>query len=790
MNGGPRGRFPGLLLGSMFGVALAFAPVSAECLERSAHAAEPTVEPPSRLDHGTVPYPPTGIGSASVVLDLVIDRDGSVAEWHLVDGSEPFATAAIDAAKGWRFAPAMRGGRRTQARIRMRIDFAAPAPVPPLPEPTTPPSRPPTPGATPPTAPRATSSAQEVNVYDVRPEPGRQEMTGAEVRQMPGSFGDAFRAIEALPGVTPVISGLPYFLVRGAPPGNTGFFLDGVRVPALFHLGVGAAVVHPGLIDRVDFYQGGYPARFGRYTGGILSGEVLPAPEHAHAEAEVRLLDAGALVSVPIDGGRGDFLASGRYGYHGPLLSLFAPTIGLAYWDYQTRVRWRPTDSDEIGAFAFGSYDSLTQRDDNTHRTSEILGIKFHRVDLRWDRRTGVDGTLRVALTLGYDRSSTGEAQADLESAAAAIQSESVRLRTEWSDHAGGLADVRIGADASVERYNVLLPTIAPDVGSSPTTGIAEPGGASLQTDFDSGVYGELTWRPVPALELRPGLRIDAFTSRSPATPTTEASERALVGVDPRLAVRWQETKILAWLAALGVAHQASNIPLPSPGLQFSQLSRGLQSANQYSAGAELKLPADFTATADLFLHDYTGLADYLESCPTGETTCTFNGRAVGLEVLVRRTLTRSLSGWLSYTLSRAERDAYYLGTWIRRLSEFDRTHVFNLVLAADLGAGWRSGARLVGYSGLPYSTATGSIGPPDARGPPFVRVDVRVEKRWRALGGRLSLVVEWLNALLNKEAFVASCQSFFVGSTIGSSCAPNVIGPITFPSIGLEGEW
>src|ERR1035441_8762808 len=116
---------------------------------------------------------------------------------------------------------------------------------------------------------------------------------------MPGSFGDAFRAIEAMPGVSPLLSGVPYFLVRGAPPGNTGFFIDRVHVPALFHLGVGAAVVHPGLIDRVDFFPGGYPARFGRFTGGILSGELSPEAQRPHAEASLRLLDAGGLVDVP-----------------------------------------------------------------------------------------------------------------------------------------------------------------------------------------------------------------------------------------------------------------------------------------------------------------------------------------------------------------------------------------------------------------------------------------------------------------------------------------------------------
>ena len=638
--------------------------------------------------------------------------------------------------------------------------------------------------------PAAQTHANEVQVRGKKPDPGRYRMTGRDVRQMPGAFGDAFRAIEALPGVVPIVSGLPYFLVRGAPPGNTGFYIDGVRVPALFHLGVGAAVIHPGLIERVDFYPGGYPARFGRFTGGILSGEVLPTPTRPHVVASVRLLDAGALVSTPFDGGRGDLLASGRYGYPGPLLSVFAPDTGLAYWDYQTRAQWRPSDRDQVGVFAFGSYDSVSQRNTITQQPVEILGIQFHRVDLRWDRRTSPTGALRVALTLGDDRSSTGDtSRPDTPSF---IESQSVGLRTEWTDRVAEAADVRVGADVSLEHYRVLLPFSTSAVNASSPL-FAAPSTESLQTDLESGAYAELAWRPAPSLDVRPGVRVDAFTSRSPAADLpagTSIAERAVLAFDPRLSLRWDLSATVAAIAALGVAHQASNIPLPSPGLQFSQLSRGLQSADQYSAGAEVKLPGEFVATADLFWHEYTGLADYIESCPRGQPTCSFDGRAIGLEVMVQEALARRLTGWVSYTLSRAERDAFFGGQWIRRLSEFDRTHVVNVILAADLGARWRAGTRVIAYSGLPYSTFTGIEGPPDARGPPFVRVDLRVEKQWSAFGGNLSLVFEWLNALLAKESFTASCEAILVDGRPSGECGPTEIGPITFPSIGLEGAW
>jgi hypothetical protein len=163
----------------------------------------------------------------------------------------------------------------------------------------------------------------------------------------------------------------------------------------------------------------------------------------------------------------------------------------------------------------------------------------------------------------------------------------------------------------------------------------------------------------------------------------------------------------------------------------------------------------------------------------------------------VRRRLTERFTGWLSYTLSRTERDwpaGAEFGSVrpqvVRGLSEFDRTHVLNAVFAADLGDGWRAGLRVMAYSGLPYASHTfASDSPPDSRGPPFVRVDVRFQKTWRALGGKMSFVFEWLNALLQKESISTTCSASYGDQT--PTCAPQQLPiPITFPSVGLEQTW
>ena len=75
---------------------------------------------------------------------------------------------------------------------------------------------------------------------------GQTTFGGQEVRQVPGAFGDAFRVMEALPGVTPMVSGLQFVFVRGAPPGNNGSYIDGVRIPLLYHVGAGPNVLPRG----------------------------------------------------------------------------------------------------------------------------------------------------------------------------------------------------------------------------------------------------------------------------------------------------------------------------------------------------------------------------------------------------------------------------------------------------------------------------------------------------------------------------------------------------------------
>jgi hypothetical protein len=643
------------------------------------------------------------------------------------------------------------------ATIRLEVSFLAPRAS----EVAEPAPTPAEPGRAPPlhaTA-QAAPAPESVEVL-VRGEPlapSAESLTRAEVRQLPGAFGDPFRAIEVLPGVTPIASGLPFFYVRGAPPGNVGYFLDGVRVPYLYHWGLGPSVVHPALVSRVDLYPGGYPARFGGFAGGIVSGETAEPRTDWHGEGNLRVFDVGAMTETGFADGRGTVLLGGRYSYSAAILSLIVRDLVLDYRDYQARVSYDLTPKDRVSVFSFGSYDLLGEQ--KADMLNILFGSEFYRLDLRYDRSFARSSTVRYAVTLGWAQTRIAEQRN--------ASDRSIGSRVELRHPLDEQAVLRGGADVMLDAFGPSR--LKYDDPNDP--GVKQRNALFPQrNDVMLGAWADLVLDVTPAVEVTPGVRVNLFTS----------GNATALGVDPRLAARFKVTDKVRIVHAYGIAHQPPSYIALIPGLVPGTLRRGLQRSLQTSAGVEMDLPEEITASATLFQNAFFNMTDAI-GATSGQIDINADqrslGSAVGLELLVRRRLTKALGGFLAYTLSRSVRS-------IGRESfpsAYDRTHVVNAALAYNLGRAWRAGTRLMFYTGGPRSApANGLLVPPRSgvvRNPAFYRLDLRLEKRWNiGRRGWLSAVLEVLNATLSRETLM---------STDGST---QTIGPVTIPSIGVEG--
>src|SRR5581483_6819815 len=182
-----------------------------------------------------------------------------------------------------------------------------------------------------------------------------------------------------------------------------------------------------------------------------------------HASADVRLYDAGALVSAPLPGGEGAVAAAARYSYTGAAISLLSSSVSLAYWDYQLRVD-RRLGPLRLTLLALGSSDALSYQAVSMARNDIALG--FHRLGLRAALPIA-GGILQAGVALGVDHSG-----APLESFPVNIDSRSVIPRLAFR-RSTARTDLEVGFDGELQRF-------------APQTAIMRPGALDLITGRDA----------------------------------------------------------------------------------------------------------------------------------------------------------------------------------------------------------------------------------------------------------------------------------------------------------------
>jgi hypothetical protein len=599
----------------------------------------------------------------------------------------------------------------------------------------------------------------EVTVQGQRPRagPGSEVITRSSARELPGAFGDPLRAVESEPGVTPIVSGLPYFFVRGAPPASVGIFIDGIEVPLLYHAFFGPSVIHPGLFERVDLYKGAPPASYGRYAGAVIATETRAPRYELNGEASLRIIDAGALVETPFADGRGSALVAGRYSYTGLVLSLLSNTK-LQYWDYQTLVAYRLSAHETLGVFAFGAFDLFESGDPDL--AGQIGGqTQFHRLDLRYDWAPDERSQVRVALTGGFDRTRD-------ENGSGSLRDESLRARLEARHELSATVGVDAGADVRLDSFRLAASPMRVDYSDLSAL-------FPSRDDGTGGAYVSLRLRPDRHVRFVPGVRADLY-----------AVQGALKGAfDPRFASEFQLSRRWVVEQSIGLSHQRANFLPGVPAASVGTLQGGLESGAVFDAGVRFKPGADFTLAATVFRTAFFDVVDPVGSqrdftIDRGALNDRVTIQTQGIEARVSRPLTRHLGGFLAYTFSHSERNHGASSS----ISGYDRPHVVQAALTADFGWNVRAGGRAVYYSGIPALLL--NEGSPHfssrVRGPSFFRLDLRLEKRFEFRAARyLSVIAEVLNATGSEEVLRAEC---------GTICQADKSGPVVLPSVGVEG--
>lgn len=651
----------------------------------------------------------------------------------------------------------------------------------------------------------------------------RRTLERREITKVPGTGGDALRAIQSLPGVArpPALAGL--LIVRGSSPQDTNYFFDGALVPIVYHFGGLSSVVPTEMLDRLDFYPGNFSTRFGRVTGGAIDvglrspntscnadyGRKLPEGEDPkdcyHGLIQADLIDTRVLVQGPI-AKDWSFAIGGRRSWVDAWLKPALESAGAGvttapvYYDYQAFVEYRPNPRQKLRFQFYGSSDALEVLINNPSAQEAAFSgslqfsTAFYRGQVVYQHQLTKDVELNTTVAFGRDKLGFGIGPLQFD-----LDSYPVTLRTEFGWNLLRGLKLNTGIDMWAGSFDVFVrapmppPEGQPDPG--PTTGKPLLETADSGEIFRPGWYAEAEVTPSQRVLLVPGVRVDYARDSGHADIGPRLTGRYLLrGAANDLDAEGNKARKTALKGGLGYFYkppefQETNAVFGTPNLQSNR-------ALHASVGVEQELTDQLELSVEGY---YKDLDRQVVAGMAGGYSNLGTGRVIGAETLLKYKPDSRFFGWIAYTISKSTRrngpgqEEYHF--------QFDQTHNLIMLGSYRLGDGWEIGARfrvVSGNMGTPvsrfpspaslYAGDPGSYAPLQGklnseRLPLFHQLDVRLERSWQFADWRMLAYLDVWNAY-NNAAVEAYQYNFDF-----SSRAPQTGLPI-LPSLGLRGEF
>ncbi len=637
----------------------------------------------------------------------------------------------------------------------------------------------------------AETGGERIEITDIAPSaPGETKVDARTARSVPGG-GDAGKVVQSMPAVARPPAGSSEIVVWGAAPRDTRVFVDGVPVPALYHLGGYRSAVGNDLVGDIKLTPAAFGPDRGRAIGGVID-IGLEDPSSVGVpkwRAQVDVLDgslAGKTVAGPIT-----IAAAVRQSWLDRAIGAvtdpqqLAPNAPLPSWtDAQVVARGKLSPHVTVIGWVLGSLDGLARTlasDDPATEVREQIDQRWLRaqVTLRREREAGFEsGTVWFGRERSADDYRFGMTPASHASTAWVGGARGVQ-QTRMSDQ----LTLTLGGDLDAERATLARTgslTIPAREGDLHIFG--QPPGDDVTADRWTATTLDLAGHS--ALDVRAGrvtatlggrfdgwlLDASRLTPRVGTTPGIGA-QQILFTEDPRGTVQVKVSHDALLRVDGGRYHQARAASDASA--VFGTPTLGLERAWHVTAGGQWRrAPIAIEAAGyarwldDLVARDLAVTPPLAEALTQGGT-----GKVIGVQLIARVVGWRGLTGWLSYALSRSTRkDA---ASQTRRLFDHDQTHGLIAVAGWEHGP-WTVGGRVRVSTGEPRTDVLGSYF--DSRSgrfqpirgvhngtrlPTFFAADLRGERRFALASARAAvyLEVQNLTGRANAEEIIYSAD-------------------------------
>lgn len=515
--------------------------------------------------------------------------------------------------------------------------------------------------------------------------------------------GDPAQVVKTLPGVQS--RGLSTeVIVWGSGPHDTGYYIDDLQVPYIFHNFDNLSVIPAEFLQSVEFSAGGFGVEYGDATGGIITLRTkTEIPERPQTDfvinvpfysgiTHTRPLDETSSLTVGIRQSYIDLVLKALLDRGGGSSGRGSLTIAPQFGDAEA-MYLKKRDDGYTKVSLLSAYDGLkaavpsSSAENEDGRANFDMYTGFVNLGVEQNQRLNKDWQYKTTPQVYYYDST-----ADVGASTDDYTLTKVRAPTEWTRRLGRNENLYLGVDPAwaVARQDVYA------VVPHPNDPSFDPEEAPLVKSVDNEVYTTVAGWAAVDIGLGPVI----------VTPGVRSFYDSQIGkgsYDPRLKARYPLDERSTLKAAVGRYSESPSPIEASPTRGNPHL--GFIESNHYVVGVESNWNEAWTTEEDVYYKTGTGLV-------TGDPATVYtNGgamRSEGFELFLRRHLTERLFGWLSYTWSKTTQQDTPGGPW--HDADYDQTNVLDLVGDYKLTGQWDIGGRYDYHTGDTYSTVSGSV--------------------------------------------------------------------------------
>ncbi len=543
-----------------------------------------------------------------------------------------------------------------------------------------------------------------------------------DVDAVPVLFGekDIMKTMQLLPGVKSAGEGNAGFYVRGGGADQNLILLDGAPVYNASHLLGFFSVFNSDALKDVKLYKGGAPAEFGGRLSSVMDIKMKEGnSKKLSVSGGLGLISSRLTIEAPIVKNKGSFIVSGRRTY----VDMFLPLMknkneGLSkstlyFYDFNAKANYRLGDKDRIFISGYFGRDVFSMADQFRFDWGNSTATA------RWNHiysKKLFSNTSFIFSNYNY-KITFGEVGSEIQIGS---QIQDFNVKQDFIYYLNNKNTLSFGG-------NIIHHTFKPgeiDTGEDIPFILND---ISKRYSVESALYLSNEQKIKNRLTLVYGLRYSNFTQIGPGDiytydntgnviDTTYYSKNEKVagfnGLSPRLAINFlldENSSVKAGFSrTYQFLHLLSNSTASTPTDIWIPSSNNVKPeiANQYSIGYFRNFKDNLIEfSTEFYYKSMFNSIDYKDGAevtlnPTVEGELLFGiGRAYGVEFLVKKRRGK-LTGWVSYTLSKTEKqfDEINKGNWFP--AKQDRTHDVSIVAIYKLNDRLTFSGTWVYYTG------------------------------------------------------------------------------------------